>query len=546
MKTKINIVLTAATARLVRFRTVLITLIMAVIFLACASQSPPGGGPVDKEPPEVAASAPENGQTNVDPRAGITVTFSEWIGTAGAANAVSVYPPLARGFEVKAAKNRLTVLPKEPLSDNTTYHVIIGTTLQDLRGNAITAPINVVFSTGAELDSGSLAGVIVPLGPLPAALRVALYRDDGGNGEDDGDGNIKGGNWEDERYFTPPDYAVRADTAGAFSFSNLREGRYRAVAFTDQFRIGRLRVGDPAFTSLEKSVAVTKEKQAIRLYPTDSDTAAPRISEKALADTTPPTLQKQLPSGFTSHLPEVRLVWTKPVRVSLNAIMAAGTEIETKGKGQPESGTKAKAGAKADTTTAAADTATVAVAAGTAADTAGVDTVTATVEADSVEFRFIAADGHSDTTRLIPSRRLLPSKAYRLSIPVEAVTDTNGVAAADSIVVIVRTLAADRICYRLHGGADCLEPNSRRKWVYRPTGMDETFTVADRDGTFSFDTIPSSKGTLMWFIDDNDDNRLTTGKLIPWRAPERFFVLPDTVEAKAKWEVEDLQVRGCE
>ncbi|MCL2219820.1 MAG: Ig-like domain-containing protein [Chitinispirillia bacterium] len=481
---------------------------LAVLFLAaalffCANQGAPGGGPVDKEPPSVAVSSPAAGQVNVNPRAPVTVAFSEWINTASAKGAVSVYPPLAGGFDVRASKNRLAVVPKESFGENTTYHLVIGTALQDLRGNGLAAPVNIVFSTGAELDSGRLAGAVVPFGALVTVPRVALY--------------FEGDGWEDGRYFAVPDYALPVDSAGAFSFSNLREGRYRAVAFTDQFRIGRLRVGDPVFTSHEQVIAVTKAERFVRLYPSDSDTATvPRV----LQDTLPPKFLKSLPDSPTSHSPELRLVWTMPVRVSLSMVTAEEVR-DVRG---------------------VIDTVGI--------DTAVVDTLqkAAAAPPDSVVFFFAAADGHSDTTRLAPSRRLLPGTTYKLRVPVQAVKAVNGVTAADSAVVTIKTIPADSVCYRLQGGADCLEPDDKRKWVYRPTGRGdvETFTVADKAGTFTFDSIPASKGTLMWFIDDNNDNRLTTGKLIPWRAPERFFTVPDTIQAKARWEVENIQVEACE
>jgi hypothetical protein len=528
---------------------VIIILAMTALSLlqSCANQAAPGGGPVDKEPPEVAASSPEHGQTNVDLRAPVSVTFSEWVRLPNLA-AVAVYPPLPAGQTVRVAKNRLTVTPNEPLRENTTYRVVIGTALQDLRNNAITEPINIVFSTGAELDSGRLDGAVVPFERLVTIPRVALYRD--------------GDDWADANYFAPPEYMTHTDSAGAFSFTHLRPGLYRVVAFTDQYRIGRLRVGDACFTSTEKSIDVTAEPRTIRLYPASSDTAAlARLNERWGPDTTAPKLRSHLPSGRASLKPELQLIWTKPVRITLTAVTAAEVPVAVTNI--------AAAVAAVAVDTAVTDSAAAPIAADTAgidtaadpvvADTVDIDTADidasgadivdadATAVVDSVAFFFMPGE-HSDTTRLVASRRLLPGRAYRISIPAAAVRSINGVAATDSVTVTFRTILADSIAYRLHGGADCLEPNDRRRWIFRPIGRGggETFTVACEDGTFSFDSIPASRGTLIWFIDDNGDNRPTPGNLAPWRAPERFLILPDTVEAKARWEIEDVRVRGCE
>jgi len=564
---------------LIKAKIIAAAVFATALFLSCANQSAPSGGPVDDKPPVVSASSPENGQVNVDRRARVTVGFSEWINPAGASGAVSVYPPLPNGVTVRASKNKITVAPNGIFKDNTTYHVVISAALQDLRGNAIPKPVNIVFSTGAALDSGTLDGAVVSLSPLTAIPKVALYLD--------------GADRPDAGYFSAPDYAAQCDSAGAFSFSNLREGKYRAIAFTDPNRTGRLRPGDLCFAPPEEWITVTKTAQSIRLYPSESDTAAAtaRVGEKTAPDTMPLRMKSYSPAGLSSLMPDVRISWTKPARVSLSMVMAS--------------------------------------------DSAGTD---------SVAFFFAASDGYSDTTLLAPSRRLKPGSVYRLSIPTQSIRDAQGGnavvdgkkgraapkgrkpkggpardslaggdinsarivkgvrdslsgdniksdsvvkagkdsltgsdmsditndgivkdSAADGRIVIdslkdsvidipkvsaieitIKTVAADSICYRLHGGAECLEPNDRRKWVYRPLKGGETFTTADRSGTFSFDSIPASKGTLYWFIDNDNNHALTPGKLAPWRAPERFFVVPDTVEAKARWEVEDVKVKGCE
>ena len=383
-----------------------------LLITSCANQAPPSGGPVDKTPPTVSAQFPENGQVNVDARAAVEIRFSEWINRASAAGAVSVYPTLPQGIVVRVKKNKLTVTPKAPLSANTTYHVSVSAALQDLRGNAIARPIDLVFSTGAELDSGAAEGAIVALKSKAAGYKVMLFWADSA--------------WTDGRYFSPPDYAALSDTAGSFGFSNIKEGRYRVVAFADQYRTGRLRVGDTCFTSIEKTVEVTKSPQTIRLYPADADTS---------------TVKK---------------------RVSVDSVGIDAAVVDT---------------------------------AKTSPKKLGVDTV--------------------------------------------GVTDT--------VNASKKKAAADSLCVRLSGGASCLEPNEKRKWVYRPISRRDTvFTVADSAGTFAFDSIPASKGTLLWFIDDDGDNLITPGRLSPWRSPERFFIVPDTVEAKARWVIEGLDVRGCE
>lgn len=556
---------------------------MAALLTSCARQTAPGGGPVDTAPAQISVSFPADGETNVGKRASIDITFSKWINLSSAKSSITIYPPIAEGFSIKAAKNKVKIVPNSEFKDNTTYHVIIGTALQDLRGNAVVKPIRLVFSTGAILDSAKLSGSVISLDPFVTLPKVALYEEHK--------------NWSDTNYFSIPDYMTQCDSGGAFQFFNLREGKYRLVAFYDQNRAGRLRVGDKCYTSAEKTIGVSGKESFIRLYPSESDTLPPRINSikvvdiktlrgtwnkkydldrypppqwkiaetsadakpvrinqttafangidffitlheplkngayqffynysdisdslrfnsSAVSDTLRPVLRSYSPSGSSNLTPELRLVWSKPVRVSQNAIIAV--------------------------------------------DTMGIDTAV-----------FFCIDRYSDTTLLAAAKMLKPGLRYKITLPLQAVKDISGNIAASApagipvqdgnvkdsgesavqdstIAIFLNTIAADSLCYRIHGGAACLKAEEKRKWVYLPRGRDETYITADKAGTFSFDSIPASKGKLYWFIDDNNDNMLTPGRLIPWKSPERFAVAPDSIEARARWEIDNLQVKACE
>jgi hypothetical protein len=607
---------------------------LAGFAFSCANQSAPGGGPEDKTPPELHESYPQNGEVNVSRRASVSVMFSEWINLASVSSgAVSVYPSLPDGVEVKASKNRLRIIPKQPLAENTTYHVVINTTIRDLRGNSPPYPINIVFSTGAELDSGKIDGSVISLGRLVPMPRAALYRDAGG--------------WSDSGYFAAPDYVAHCDSSCKFQFTHLRDGKYRILAFTPQTRSGRLRPGDVCFAPPEQVVEAARGGITVRLYPSDSDTLGPRSDSiwaedgrtlrgrwnkvfdpkeyrrpewrvsAITRDKAPPAAKKvkeyiTLAGGRGFYLVLEDSLEAGAYKVNYSYGKAGGNAGDT-ANGKAFGGAK---GAVSDSlrfeTPAEYDTtrlklarhlppgpaslspglrlvwsrpAQVSLGTVTAVDTAGSDTVA-----------FAVAGGYSDTTRLTPSRRLMPGTAYRLAIPPEAVKDIRGnIAFVDTTVkksgagagagankgdtsavddtgkgggaidtvntakenaetgsgkpllveILLSTVSADSLCYRLQGGAECLEPDAKRKWTFRPVKGDETFTVFEKAGAFSFDTIPASKGTLLWFFDDNGDDLATPGRLFPWRAPERFFAAPDTVEAKARWEVEGVNVKGC-
>ncbi len=537
-----------------------------LFLVSCAHQSSPGGGPEDKAAPEISTSTPSSGQVNVDASQPITVVFSEWISPSTAFNAVTIYPVLPAGLQVKVSGKRLEIKPREPLRDNTTYHVNIATTLQDLHGNSIVKPINLIFSTGPSLDSAQLSGCVLSDVPLVVLPKVGLYRE--------------GESWSDTSYFGYPDYMMQTDSTGFFHFTHLKEGRYRILSFHDRNSDGRLGTGDPCFSSVEKSLFVRTIPGSVELYPVESDTLPPKVislsaidrqvikgawnrkfdidrfpsaqfTVKALSsdlsspkikqaittandsifyvtlqdslangiyqlsysyasikdsarfngistvDTTRPSLKFFLPQGASNLSPQVSLLWNKPVRISQSMVIAV--------------------------------------------DSLGTDSVP-----------FLCANKFSDSTILSPTRNLKPGTFYSFSIPLLAIKDITGNSVSgkqpqDSTLNFgFSTVSPDSLCYVLQGGAPCFSSHPQRRWSFRPFARKETFTVRDSAGTFTFDSIPASKGFISWFIDVNNDNRPTPGRLVPWRAPEPHFTAPDTVEARARWEIENVQVQGCE
>ncbi|MFW5784785.1 MAG: Ig-like domain-containing protein [Chitinispirillaceae bacterium] len=543
----------------------LLTAAAAALLFSCAHQSTPGGGPEDTTPPEVTSTIPDAGRVEVDTKSSIEVNFSEWIDPKSATKAVRLYPIQSSGQQINVSGSKLEIIPDEPLRENTTYHVNISTSLRDLRGNSINRPVDIIFSTGPALDSAVLEGCVLSPSPLTVLPKVGLFRHDS--------------SWSDSNFYSDPDYMTQTDSTGYFHFQNLKEGNYRIISFHDRNSDGKLGLGDPCFSSLEKKVAIRSVPRSVELYPVDSDSLPPRLSavravdryvvrcswnkrfdserfspaqwkihsgstqsespaikrtvhltdEKTvflilqdslmnepyllsydfdsesdtlrfggttLADTVSPGLVSYSPRGICELTPDVKLFWSEPVRFNQSVF--------------------------------------------TAIDTLG----------DSVSF--FCGNRYSDTSVITPSRKLEPGREYQITIPVKSVKDIAGNSPLGStpedstLAVRLTTVSADSLCYVMKGGADCFSHHKKRKWTYQPFGRPEHFTVKDSAGHFTYDSIPASKGFLSWFIDENNDNRPTPGRLVPWKAPEPHVVVPDTVEARARWEIENIQVNTCE
>jgi hypothetical protein len=111
--------------------------------------------------------------------------------------------------------------------------------------------------------------------------------------------------------------------------------------------------------------------------------------------------------------------------------------------------------------------------------------------------------------------------------------------------ITLSTLDIDSLASSIQGGAECLKGEKSAKWRFSLFNG-KTYTTKDNAGSFYFEMIPSGKGLMGYFVDRNGNDTPDPGKLIPWTAPEEHIMSPDTVEARARWDIEGLQIRVCD
>ena len=193
----------------------LVLLVLLSTLTSCAMKVAPSGGPRDTTPAEVESTDPADGTRNVSDRT-ITVRFSDYV-DRGVRNAIVVQPKVR--FSSSYAGNEIDVTFEEDLLPNTTYTVTLGTDWRDLRGNSPTRAATVTFSTGPDIDTGSIDGIVT--GRDLKNVRVLVYR-----GADTLSAD-----------FTPAqafaDYVMPVGSSGAFTIAGLRDGLYRVVAVQD-------------------------------------------------------------------------------------------------------------------------------------------------------------------------------------------------------------------------------------------------------------------------------------------------------------------------
>ena len=547
-------------------------LLISLLFIGCARQIAPSGGPDDKTPPSVRYTVPMIGTIRYPVKGTITFAFSEWIDKKTAGKCLSIFPLPPSGIAIKVAGKTIELRPVKAFADSTTYHVELNTALNDLHGNSIGTPFHFFFSTGPSIDSGKVFGCVPTFerGPtLPKAVLIARTV-----------------SFIDSNYFGTPSYLVQTDSSGAFIFDHIRKGAYSLIAFIDANNDNRLQPGiERAFAPIEQAISLDSVAGPFVLYPIATDTTANRIlslnpisglviagawarpadtmvssivqewrikrldtmrSQCAIKayHTIPHSPRFMLSLTDTLSKTSYRLFYGRPSHPEpgktafvRDSIRFDGTRsidtVRPKVLGFFPRGTSdLKPRIKLVWSKPAAPN----CAAWTMADSLG-DTVPVSM-----------GTSLSDTTYVYLQRALQPGRLYRLRFPDTLFWDVSGNHPRDSTFgnYTVQTITSDNICYSLSGGASCLKKNNRAKWLFMPFGADDYYVVNDSCGRFRFDSIPGGKGRLGRFIDDNSDGQPTNGNLVPWTPPEPYMLFPDTIEARARWDIEGIDVPACE
>lgn len=134
-------------------------LIAGLLVVSCAIQEPPPGGPEDKSPPEVVATRPSAGSSDVPADARIEIEFSEKMNTTRFERNVELSPS-ARIAKARWKKNTVSLEFEGLLHPDTTYIVRVKAGYADAHNVRSERPFDFAFATSAQIDTGSVAGTI--------------------------------------------------------------------------------------------------------------------------------------------------------------------------------------------------------------------------------------------------------------------------------------------------------------------------------------------------------------------------------------------------
>ncbi len=541
--------------------------LLALHIFSCASLTSPSGGPDDKTGPEVLASTPASKSININTGTRISFTFSEWISNKKT-NCISIFPPIA--YSIKIHSNKLEIYPQEKLRDSTTYHVIITSTLLDLHGNPI-SPYNLIFSTGPSLDSGSIRGCIIDPTKKSAQYRIALFTP-----EDLADSGVCG----------TPSYLLQTDTTGKFNFANLKVGSYQAIAYIDANNDAHLQAStESVFTPEDSLIHIDQHTPTITFFPSVFDTSFPRITNlKAINNRILSAAWNREYDSLVFSPPTIKIERTNPVEKLQNVkyvllnnshsfMLLTDAPMDIAPYRVISSTVRSfdnhnfidtilfNGNNIIDTTFPTLIT---------KPDTSSVINLTPEIKliwskpvtatshlflkdqtGDSVPA--LISKGYSDTTVINPVPRLHPSTVSSIIFSKDHFRDLYGntIFSNDSSdtadTVMVKTIDIDSIASSLQGTAPCLSHSETRVWFFATfVSPDIKYLTADSAGTFRFDSIAAGKGHVGYFMDKNKNRIPDKGRIYPWHSPEPYFSATDTVEARARWDVEGVSVSICD
>jgi hypothetical protein len=245
-------------------------LILLLLVTGCANQIAPGGGEIDKVPPQIIESVPLNGTTNfADDH--IEITFDKYVDKRSVQDAIFISPTIQKGLKYDWSGKSLDIYFRDSLKKNTTYTVTIGTDAKDLNNsNKMAEAYTFTFSTGEKIDKGKLSGKVYDANS--DGVMIYAYRKD---------------TEEIDISKTKPDYVSQVGKNGKYELQGLSDGSYTVFAIRDKLRDFLYTKNDDQIGVQSKNIVLldsTNNSSGINFFLTSEDTIAPQLSNVFMKD----------------------------------------------------------------------------------------------------------------------------------------------------------------------------------------------------------------------------------------------------------------------
>jgi hypothetical protein len=199
--------------------------VVALFLVGCANQQPPEGGPIDRTTPEIVSTYPDSSSMRNFRDNKIQLEFDRYVNERSVEEAIFISPHIGT-LEFNWSGKELEISFSEKLRTNTTYVINIGTDVEDLHKNRMAQAFTFAFSTGKEIDRGTIEGRVYPRndGDPISGIMIFAYQLDGINPDTLNPIIVK------------PDFITQTGKNGDFFLHHIPVGSYRVFAIRDEYR----------------------------------------------------------------------------------------------------------------------------------------------------------------------------------------------------------------------------------------------------------------------------------------------------------------------
>ncbi len=541
--------------------------LLALVLAGCAGQYPPTGGPIDTTPPKITMSSPTPNQLNFTSRE-IRLKFDKYMVRRTVESAIFFPPYSLDDLKFDWSGKEVSIKVEKPLAKDRTYILTIGARAQDDHGNYLGKAINIVFSTGAQIDTGMISGQIYA--PKPEPYTVAAYQ-------------VTPDIDTLRPYLTLPRYITQSDDSGRYVLQGLADGKYRLICFDDQMRNFLYAPQIDLYSSAVHDVEVTQTDRkvpGVDFIVAKEDTSRPQLYSASLAndglillkfseplDTSylspsyfvvrDSATDRTLPVDFAARLESnqynVVIRTTEPIKFHRKYFITATDSLRDTYHNLMSVGNNMQVFLPDSVSSNVAPyyfNFPDSLKGVTTYDTVfcqfvipsinGVRTNPSVTLLDSVGKALPGLIGRaSGTVFSVDLNRLKPSEWYTLNLDYN--TDSSGTQ-IDSVVKRSFMTVDSSLLGELEGNVTPVIPG-RRVIVAAMNERGKVFyTHADSDGAFRMDGILSGVYNVRAYVQHGRGMTYFNGRSFPYRFAEPFGVYPNDVKIRARWTTEGVVI----
>jgi Bacterial Ig-like domain len=541
--------------------------LLALLLIGCAGQFPPSGGPVDTTPPKIVSSYPTVNQINFDSRE-IRIEFDKYMVRQSVEGSIYFPPFDKKDLQFDWSGKEIDIEVKKPFDTNRTYILTIGARAQDTRGNYLGKAINIVFSTGAHVDTGMVTGRVYANKAQPytvAAFPVTPDIDTLRPSE------------------CLPRYVTQSDDSGRYVLQGLANGKYRLICFDDQMQNFMYAPQVDLYSSATHDVVLTPADQQVgdvdfalgiedtsrpQIYSVDMaadgllllkfsepiDTAHLRpsffvVRDSVTGDTIPVDFAARLESNEYNTVIQTR----SPLRLHTKYFITATDSIKDLAQNPMSAGN--------NTIVIQPDSASVVVSpyffsfadslkGVTSYDTMFCQFVIPSMDGFPTNPEVSLFDSSGKTmsgfiTRESPTMfgirlgNLAPREWYAVKLRYR---ERDGGSEKDSVVTRRFMMADSTTLGDVEGTVTPVASGERIVVGAERQGGKDFYVFADSSGAFKLDGITAGTYTLRAFLQHGEGMKYYNGRSYPYRFAAPFGVYKDQVKVRARWTTEGIAI----